>query len=67
MTKRLNVTVSDTVDLELKNISLEYGMPVSSIISMSIMAYLQQQKAILAVGDLKVVMAQMTALQEGEK
>lgn len=67
MSKRLNITVSDSVHEELKQISEEFGMPISSIGAVAIMTYLQQQKALLAMGDLKSMLAQMTALQEGAK
>lgn len=67
MTTRINITVSDTIHQELKSMSADFGIPISSIGSMAIMTYLQQQKALLAMGDLKTMLAQMTALQEGEK
>ena len=66
MSKRINISVSDSVYLTLKTMSEDYGIPLSSLGSMAMMVWLEQKQAMVAMGDLKSLMGQMTALKEGE-
>ena len=63
MSKRINITVSDSVYDNLKNISEDYGMPLSSIGSMAIMTWLEQKQAVSSMGNIQVLMEHMTALK----
>lgn len=65
MSKRINISVSDSVYLTLKAMSDDYGIPLSSLGSMAMMSWLEQKQAISAMGDVKGVMAQMMALTGG--
>ena len=44
MSKRINITVSDSVYEKLNTMSVDYGMPVSSLGSISIMEYLEKRQ-----------------------
>lgn len=66
MSKRINITVSDTVYETLKVISDDYGMPLSSLGSVAIMTWLEQKQAITAMGNLKGLMEQMV-ITDGSK
>jgi len=63
MSKRINITVSDSVYENLKSISEDYGMPLSSLGSMAIMTWLEQKQAITSMGNVSVLMEQITALK----
>lgn len=67
MSKRINISVSDSVYLILKSMSDDYGIPLSSLGSMAMMTWLEQKQAMVAMGDIKGVMSQIMALQEGTK
>ena len=67
MTKRINITVSDSVHEELKKISEDFGMPISSLGSVAIMTWLEQKQALSAMGELKGLMSQMTKIEGGKK
>lgn len=67
MSKRINISVSDSVYLILKGMSDDYGIPLSSLGSMAMMTWLEQKQAMVAMGDLKSMTAQMESLQAGDK
>jgi hypothetical protein len=67
MSKRVNITVSDSVYETLRTISEDYGMPISSLGSMAIMTWLEQKQALVAMGDLKGLLNQAMVAQEVKK
>jgi len=67
MSKRINISVSDIIYNTLKKQSVDYGIPLSSIGSMAIIAYLEQKQALSSMGEMQGLLAQINALQEGEK
>ncbi len=52
MTKRITTTVSDAIFEDLKGMSEDYGMSVSAIVSVAIMTYFEQKKAMLSLSEL---------------
>lgn len=67
MSKRINISVSDSVYLTLKSMSDDYGIPLSSLGSMAMMSWLEQKQAITAMGDVKGVMSKIMAFTEKTK
>jgi transcriptional regulatory protein LevR len=59
MSKRINITVSDSVYEILRSISENYGMPVSSLGSVAIMNYLEQKQAVNIMENLPKIMEDM--------
>ena len=44
--KRINVDLTETMYGKIKNISIESGLPMSSIVTYALMAFLDQREAI---------------------
>jgi len=64
MTKRVNITVSDSVYDVLKGMSEDYGMPLSSLGSMAIMSWLEQKQAMVAMGNVQELVEKLNVMQK---
>jgi predicted DNA-binding protein len=61
MTKRINMTISDSLYERIKGISDESGMTLSSICTMMIMTYFNQQDALSSMNN---VLSKLEGLEQ---